>query len=113
MPVLVGYLLWESIGLVEHWLGRASILLLAPFALVLLLYRSYRLLAIPNPSGRAVERSNGRREMTTRSTKLTYKATVALALVGILVAMLVGGYVGERPWVWDPAELVSWLLKLL
>jgi membrane protein DedA with SNARE-associated domain len=35
--VALGYFLWASISLVEHWVGRASLLLLAVLALALLL----------------------------------------------------------------------------
>jgi membrane protein DedA with SNARE-associated domain len=40
--VLLGYFLWASIGLVEHWVGRASLLLVAALALALLLRWVYR-----------------------------------------------------------------------
>jgi membrane protein DedA with SNARE-associated domain len=35
--ISLGYFLWASIGVVEHWLGRASLLLIAALALALLL----------------------------------------------------------------------------
>jgi membrane protein DedA with SNARE-associated domain len=38
----LGYFLWASISLVEHWVGRASLLLLAALALALLLRWAYR-----------------------------------------------------------------------
>jgi membrane protein DedA with SNARE-associated domain len=40
--VLLGYFLWASISLVEHWVGRASLLLVATLALALLLRWTYR-----------------------------------------------------------------------
>jgi membrane protein DedA with SNARE-associated domain len=40
--VLLGYFLWASISLVEHWVGRASLLLVATLALALLLRWVYR-----------------------------------------------------------------------
>ena len=40
--VALGYFLWASISLVEHWVGRASLLLLAVLALALLLRWAYR-----------------------------------------------------------------------
>ena len=40
--VSVGYLLWSSLGLVERWLGRASLFLIILVARVLVLYRAYR-----------------------------------------------------------------------
>jgi membrane protein DedA with SNARE-associated domain len=40
--VSLGYFLWASISLVEHWVGRASLLLLAALALGLLLRWAYR-----------------------------------------------------------------------
>jgi membrane protein DedA with SNARE-associated domain len=40
--VSVGYFLWASISLVEHWVGRASLLLVAALALALLLRWAYR-----------------------------------------------------------------------
>src|SRR5918998_6850006 len=40
--VSLGYFLWASISLVEHWVGRASLLLLAALALALLLRWTYR-----------------------------------------------------------------------
>jgi membrane protein DedA with SNARE-associated domain len=40
--VVLGYFLWASISLVEHWVGRASLLLLAVLALALLLRWAYR-----------------------------------------------------------------------
>jgi membrane protein DedA with SNARE-associated domain len=40
--VSIGYFLWASISLVEHWVGRASLLLLAAIALALLLRWTYR-----------------------------------------------------------------------
>jgi undecaprenyl-diphosphatase len=40
--ISLGYLLWASISLVEHWIGRASLLLLAVLALALLLLWAYR-----------------------------------------------------------------------
>src|ERR687898_696479 len=39
--VSLGYFLWASISLVEHWVGRASLLLVAALALVLLLRWTY------------------------------------------------------------------------
>ena len=40
--VALGYFLWASIGLVEHWIGRVSLLLAAVVALALLLGWAYR-----------------------------------------------------------------------
>jgi membrane protein DedA with SNARE-associated domain len=40
--VSLGYFLWASIGLVEHWVGRASLLLIVALALALLLRWAYR-----------------------------------------------------------------------
>ena len=40
--VALGYFLWASIGLVEHWIGRISLLLTAAVALVVFLRWSYR-----------------------------------------------------------------------
>jgi membrane protein DedA with SNARE-associated domain len=40
--VSLGYFLWTSISLVEHWLGRASLFLVAALALALLLPWAYR-----------------------------------------------------------------------
>jgi membrane protein DedA with SNARE-associated domain len=40
--VSLGYFLWASISLVEHWIGRASLLLLAVLAFALLLRWAYR-----------------------------------------------------------------------
>jgi membrane protein DedA with SNARE-associated domain len=40
--VSLGYFLWASISLVEHWVGRASLLLAAALALVLVLRWAYR-----------------------------------------------------------------------
>jgi membrane protein DedA with SNARE-associated domain len=40
--VSLGYFLWASISLVEHWVGRASLLLVAALVLVLLLRWVYR-----------------------------------------------------------------------
>ena len=40
--VSLGYFLWASISLVEHWVGRASLFLLAVLALALLLRWAYR-----------------------------------------------------------------------
>jgi membrane protein DedA with SNARE-associated domain len=42
VAVSLGYFLWASISLVEHWVGRASLLLLAVLALGLLLRWTYR-----------------------------------------------------------------------
>jgi membrane protein DedA with SNARE-associated domain len=40
--VSLGYFLWASISLVEHWVGRVSLLLVAALALALLLRWTYR-----------------------------------------------------------------------
>jgi membrane protein DedA with SNARE-associated domain len=40
--VSLGYFLWASIGLVEHWVGRFSLLLVAALALAVLLRWAYR-----------------------------------------------------------------------
>ncbi|MDQ3942575.1 MAG: DedA family protein [Actinomycetota bacterium] len=40
--VVLGYFLWASLGLVEHWIGRISLLLAAALILVVVLRRSYR-----------------------------------------------------------------------
>jgi membrane protein DedA with SNARE-associated domain len=40
--VALGYFLWASIGLVEHWIGRISLLLAAALVLAVILSRSYR-----------------------------------------------------------------------
>jgi membrane protein DedA with SNARE-associated domain len=40
--VSLGYFLWASIGLVEHWVGRFSLLLVAALVLAVLLRRVYR-----------------------------------------------------------------------
>jgi membrane protein DedA with SNARE-associated domain len=40
--VSIGYFLWASISLVEHWVGRASLLLIAALAVALLLRWVYR-----------------------------------------------------------------------
>jgi membrane protein DedA with SNARE-associated domain len=107
--VLVGYLLWQSVTLVENRLGRISLLLLALLVLVLVLYRFYRRITRPDFTGRADESSNGERKTSDKSNK----AAAILVLLGILMAVLVGAYLGEWPWVWDLAELVGWLLELL
>jgi membrane protein DedA with SNARE-associated domain len=40
--VSLGYILWASIGLVEHWVGRISLLLVAALALAVILRWAYR-----------------------------------------------------------------------
>jgi membrane protein DedA with SNARE-associated domain len=40
--VALGYFLWASIGLVEHWIGRISLLVAAALVLVVVLRWSYR-----------------------------------------------------------------------
>jgi membrane protein DedA with SNARE-associated domain len=40
--VSLGYFMWASISLVEHWVGRVSLLLLSALALALLLRWTYR-----------------------------------------------------------------------
>jgi membrane-associated protein len=40
--VSLGYFLWASISLIEHWVGRASLLLLIALALALLLHWAYQ-----------------------------------------------------------------------
>jgi membrane protein DedA with SNARE-associated domain len=40
--VSLGYFLWTSISLIEHWIGRVSLLLFAALALALLLRWAYR-----------------------------------------------------------------------
>jgi membrane protein DedA with SNARE-associated domain len=40
--VSLGYFLWASIGLVEHWAGRSSLLLVAALVLAVLLRWAYR-----------------------------------------------------------------------
>jgi membrane protein DedA with SNARE-associated domain len=40
--VSLGYFLWASIGLVEHWIGRFSLLLVAALVLTVLLRWTYR-----------------------------------------------------------------------
>jgi membrane protein DedA with SNARE-associated domain/membrane-associated phospholipid phosphatase len=51
--VLLGYLLGSSIGLVERWLGRATLMLLAGLAVVVAFYLAYRWAA--NNRARLVE----------------------------------------------------------
>jgi membrane protein DedA with SNARE-associated domain/membrane-associated phospholipid phosphatase len=60
--VLVGYFLGRSLGLVERWTGRASVLLLALAVLALVLYLAYRwVLRHPERVEGAFERVGGRR----------------------------------------------------
>src|SRR5215210_1621472 len=60
--VLVGYFLGSSLGVVERWTGRASILLLALVVLALVLYLSYRwVMRHPEQVKEAFERIGGRR----------------------------------------------------
>jgi membrane protein DedA with SNARE-associated domain len=40
--VSLGYFLWASVGLVEHWIGRISLLLVVALVLVVTLRWSYR-----------------------------------------------------------------------
>ncbi len=40
--VSLGYFLWASVGLVEHWIGRISLLLVVALVLVVILRWSYR-----------------------------------------------------------------------
>jgi membrane protein DedA with SNARE-associated domain len=42
VAVALGYFLWASIGLIEHWIGRLSLLLAAALVLVVVLRWSYR-----------------------------------------------------------------------
>ena len=42
VAVSLGYVLWASVSLVEHWVSRASLLLIAALALALLLRWAYR-----------------------------------------------------------------------
>lgn len=53
--VMAGYLLSGSIGLVQHWLGKASIALVAVVVLALFLYRCYRRIYRPTPENGADE----------------------------------------------------------
>lgn len=60
--VLVGYFLGSSLGIVERWTGRASILILALALLALVLYLSYRWVTRhPEQVKEAFERIGGRR----------------------------------------------------
>jgi membrane protein DedA with SNARE-associated domain len=49
--VSLGYFLWASISLVEHWVGRVSLLLVAALVLALLLRWAYRRATRGGPSG--------------------------------------------------------------
>jgi membrane protein DedA with SNARE-associated domain len=40
--VALGYIMWTSLGLVEHWLGRASLLLVTALVLLVILHWWYR-----------------------------------------------------------------------
>ncbi len=102
--------MWASLGLVEHWLGRASILLVALVALALVLQRSYRRFG---PSEPTRGESGGEKNPTTggRRTVLV-GAAVTFAVVLILAAVLVGVYFGECPWVWDLTGAAGSLLEL-
>ena len=53
--VALGYFLWASIGLVEHWIGRISLLLAAALALVVILRWSYRKATRTGRDGNAKE----------------------------------------------------------
>ena len=57
--VSVGYFLWGSISLVEHWVGRASLLLSAALALALLLSGVYRWVSRGRPGGDPTGPGNG------------------------------------------------------
>ena len=57
--VSVGYFLWGSISLVEHWVGRASLFLIAALALALLLRRVYRRVSRGRPGGDPPGPGNG------------------------------------------------------
>jgi membrane protein DedA with SNARE-associated domain len=60
--VLVGYFLGSSLGVVDRWTGRASVLLLALAVLALILYLSYRwVMRHPELIKGAFERRGGRR----------------------------------------------------
>lgn len=57
--VSAGYFLWASIRLIEHWLGRASLVLVAVLVLGLLLHHLYR----RSMRGRDAKEPSGRREL--------------------------------------------------
>ena len=57
--VSVGYFLWGSISLVEHWVGRASLLLSAALALALLLSGVYRWVSRGRSGGDPTGPGNG------------------------------------------------------
>ena len=57
--VSVGYFLWGSISLVEHWVGRASLLLSAALALALLLSGVYRWVSRGRSGGDPTGLGNG------------------------------------------------------
>lgn len=57
--VSVGYFLWGSISLVEHWVGRASLLLSAALALALLLRGVYRRVSRGRSGGDPTGPGNG------------------------------------------------------
>ena len=60
--VLLGYFLGSSIGLVEHWLGRVSILLIGLLVFVLVIYLTYRWVSShPEQLRRTAERLGGER----------------------------------------------------
>lgn len=105
--VLAGYLLWRSAQSVEHWLGRIGILLAGLLALVLFLRCSYRSIVAPAPPGETPGR------WSTKNVGMVAKATALSALVLILVAVLVGIYLGEWPWARDLVDLFGWMLELL
>lgn len=63
--VLAGYLLGGSIGLLERWAGRATILLAVLVALGVILYLAYRWInSHPEQTRRILERLGGRRLQT-------------------------------------------------
>jgi membrane protein DedA with SNARE-associated domain len=57
--VSVGYFLWGSISLVEHWVGRASLLLSVALALALLLRGVYRRVSRGRSGGDPTGPGNG------------------------------------------------------
>ena len=107
--IAVGYFLWSSLGLIEHWLGRASLLLAVLVALVLILHRSHRRFGPSKPASGASE--EGRRAGDRK--RVLVRAAVAVAIFVILAALLAGVYFGEWPWVWDLTGAMGLLLELL
>lgn len=106
-------MLGETLDVVERWMGRVGVLLVALLTSAFALRGSYEKVTHPESLSRVAERLDSERERGKKGARGLVQAAVVAVLVVSLACAIALVYFGEWPQVWDFLEIAGSSLELL